>query len=96
MNKELDLAQQKVRAAALAVGRNPEHCRATVIGGWWRIRRNKDNFEMGQGNSIEIAILRCHFDNEWKRIPKLRVCTLRRMIRDSIKELERVRDSGMS
>ena len=84
---DLDTAQQKVRAAALAVGRNPDCCRATVISdGWWRIRRNSDNYEMGQGNTIEIAILRCHFDGEWKRIPKLRVSTLRRMIKESIRE----------
>jgi len=93
---ELELAQQKVRAAALAVGRNPDHCKATVIGSWWRIRRNKDNYEMGKGNTIEIAILCCHFGNEWKRIPKLKVSTLRRMIRESIRKLESEVAANMS
>jgi len=78
----VDTATLMVRAAAIAVGRNPDTCRATVISGWWRVRRNKDNEELGAGNSIEIAIARCTLGNEWSKLPKFGKNKVAKMVND--------------
>ena len=78
-----EAANTAVRCAAVAAGRDPDAVRATVIGDWWRIRRNsKSNEELGAGNTIEIAVARV----DWSKVRKIRKGWLAETVRTDMRD----------